>query len=433
MTNTDLTQSIVMMQNGNYEDFNTFYSQTCNYVYKRAKFIMKNEDDALDLTQETFVQAYKNICSLESPDNVYAWLGAICYRQGMRIFRDRKEIIVDEDAEGIFEDIVNEDKDLMPEEHTQAQATSDIIIEFIEELPPLQKAAIIAFYYDNKKIEDIAIDFDCSANTIKSRLNYAKKFLKEKVEAHEKSHGYKLHSVTPFIITLSLKNIFAQSNYALSKDIATKICGTVVNTATVDVATTTATTVAAKASLSLGAKVAIGVTTATIGVGATFGVIHNQKDSYEPTTSIVIETEETTKKHNKPISFPSYTNYRYDWNYAEGTYKEYNNPDLPHVVTISNVHMIDKYTISVDIDYNGLGIQTYQGDVLPFYKEEFIYKDKEGNTYNLLLSVFCAMDDSTFTLMELKGTMTDSSGNTTDISNNTQAYLLSKNGDVYLD
>lgn len=39
---------------------------------------------ALDLTQETYIQAYKGIESIEDVNNVYAWLGGIVYRQGMQ-------------------------------------------------------------------------------------------------------------------------------------------------------------------------------------------------------------------------------------------------------------------------------------------------------------------------------------------------------------
>ena len=38
---------------------------------------MHDEADALDLTQETYIQAYRGIGSIEDANNVYAWLGGI--------------------------------------------------------------------------------------------------------------------------------------------------------------------------------------------------------------------------------------------------------------------------------------------------------------------------------------------------------------------
>ena len=446
--NKELIDSIVAMQNGDTDAFSTFYSHTSNYVYKRAKFIMKDEEDALDLTQETFVQAYKNINSLESSENIYAWLGAICYRQGMRIFRGRKEILVDEEAESIFEDIVSEDMDTSPEESNEAKETADIVMSLIEELPPLQKAAIVAFYYDNKKIDDIAEEFECSPNTIKSRLNYAKKFLKEKVEAHEKSHGYKLHSVTPFVMAYALKKLFAQNGYTLAADAATKLCGTVVSASNISMtaasstgavaasttagaATTagTATTVAT-ATVSVGAKIAIGAVAAVLGVGVSIGIINSgDKDNLNEATTV---QETTTEKPTPAPDIPSIANHNFDWNYAEGVYKVYGRPDEPHVLTLTNVHMVDNHTISIDIDYNGLGVQTVEGQYSDIYKEEAVYEDEQGNTYNITVTFMCALEDNTFFVLGLSGTVTDADGTTTNlVDNERNYYYMSKNGDVF--
>ncbi len=228
----ELLNGLNLIAEGKEEGFNILYSHTYNYVYRRAKFIMKNEEDALDLTQETFIQAYKGIGSLEDANNVYAWLGGIVYRQGMKIYRKKKkEVLVSEDAEGIFDEIVSEDADFKPEENAQAKATSEIVMSMIEELPEQQKAAILAFYYDNMKIDDIAAMCECSSNTIKSRLNYAKKYLKEKVEEHEKKNQYKLCSFSPAVLLFAIKYLLASKEYSMSEATAQTVynatCGVV--------------------------------------------------------------------------------------------------------------------------------------------------------------------------------------------------------------
>ena len=216
----ELLKGIELLKEGKEEGFNILYSYTYNYVYGRAKVIMKNEDDALDLTQETFVQAYKGIQQLEDVNNIYAWLGSIIYRQGMRMFRKRKEVLVGEDAEGIFEDVEDDDSDYHPEASAEEKATADIVKSMIDELPELQKATIMAYYYDNMKIDEIAEVFECSSNTVKSRLNYAKKFLKTKVEEHEKQNRYKLHSLTPAVFMFAFRSLFSGEKYVMSAAVA---------------------------------------------------------------------------------------------------------------------------------------------------------------------------------------------------------------------
>lgn len=209
----NLRDSIKRMQTGDETAFAAFYEQTYSYVYAKAKYVMHEEEDALDLTQETFIQAYRGIGSIEDINNVYAWLGGIVYRQGMRIFNKKKEVLTGEEEDYLFEELVSDEA--TPEESMDEQETVNIVKGIIDELPELQRVAIMAFYYDNMKIDDIAVMCDCSPNTIKSRLNYAKKFLKEKVEEHEKTHNYKLHSLSPVILLLAFKGLFAEQAYRM--------------------------------------------------------------------------------------------------------------------------------------------------------------------------------------------------------------------------
>ena len=210
----ELKDAIKKMQAKDETGFATFYEQTYSYVYAKAKYVMHEEEDALDLTQETYMQAYRGIGSIEDVNNVYAWLGGIVYRQGMRIFNKKKVVITGEEQDYLFEEI--ESGEATPEQTVEQQATVDIVKGMIDDLPELQRVAIMAFYYDNMKIDEIASMCECSANTIKSRLNYAKKFLKEKVEAHEKQNRYKLCSVSPAILLLAFKGLFAESEYKMS-------------------------------------------------------------------------------------------------------------------------------------------------------------------------------------------------------------------------
>lgn len=195
MENT-LIQAVEQMKSGNEAGFNTVYSQTYNNVYFRARQLMKNEEDAQDLVQIVFVEAYRNIASLQAPEALHQWLYEITYRQGMKLFRKKKDVLLTEEAETVFDIIESEDVSTMPELTADQKATSEIIRGIIEELPELQRAAVVAYYFDNMKVEQIADVMECSAGTIKSRLNYARKYIKERVEEKERTEGYRLHVVT---------------------------------------------------------------------------------------------------------------------------------------------------------------------------------------------------------------------------------------------
>ena len=184
-----LKSAVEKLKSGDAEGFNEVYSKTYNYVYFRAKQIMKNEDDAMDLLQTVYMEAYKSISSLESPESIYSWLSSITFRQGMKIFQKKKEILLDEDFENIFDSIETSDNDSRPELSYEKKEEQRLIADLIDSLPEVQRATVVAFYYDNIKIEEIAEVMDCSVGTVKSRLSYARQALKKKLE--EKGRGRK--------------------------------------------------------------------------------------------------------------------------------------------------------------------------------------------------------------------------------------------------
>ena len=195
------------MKSGEERGFNAVYSATYNRVYFRAKQIMKKEEDAQDLTQIVFVEAYKNIHTLQSAEALYSWLDGIAYNQGMKIFSKRKDVLLTEEAEGLFDTLENNDTDVMPELTAQQKATAEIIRGIIEELPELQRAAVVAYYFDGLKVERIAEMMECSVNTIKSRLNYARKYIKTRVEEKEEKEGYRLHVLGLPVLWYAIKTM----------------------------------------------------------------------------------------------------------------------------------------------------------------------------------------------------------------------------------
>ena len=115
----ELKDAVERMQAKDETAFATFYEQTYPYVYAKAKYVMHDEEDALDLTQETYIQAYKGIESIEDVNNVYAWLGGIVYRQGMRIFNKKKELLTGEEQDYLFEEM--ESGEATPEQAVEQQ------------------------------------------------------------------------------------------------------------------------------------------------------------------------------------------------------------------------------------------------------------------------------------------------------------------------
>ena len=293
-----LLDGINTLQIGNSRGFDVIYNETSSYVYARARMIMKDEQDANDLVQDTYIQAYQNINSLQDPQNIFAWLGGIAYRQGMKIYRKRNDVLLDEDCEGFFEQIESEDISWSPELSTEQKAVGNIVAEIIDELPPLQKAALTAFYYDGMKIDEIAQMYDCSSNTIKSRLNYAKKFVREKVETREKQDNVRLHSVGGVsIFFLGIHQLLSLPKYTVSQAISGQILSTVYNFLKIDYKSlasknfTAKSFSAAKTALIIGSATVGTLTIVATSVAAYNHVSPSKADIISTPAAVVIDSE----------------------------------------------------------------------------------------------------------------------------------------------
>ena len=97
-----------------------------------------------------------------------------------------------------IEDVRSE---LNPEMAMDQQEAKRLVMEILDHLPEDQRVVIGMFYYEEMSVKDIAQTLGVSENTVKSRLSYGRKKIKEQVMDLEK-RGTKLYSVAPFVFFL---------------------------------------------------------------------------------------------------------------------------------------------------------------------------------------------------------------------------------------
>lgn len=444
----ELKDAVERMQAKDETAFATFYEQTYPYVYAKAKYVMHDEEDALDLTQETYIQAYKGIESIEDVNNVYAWLGGIVYRQGMRIFNKKKELLTGEEQDYLFEEM--ESGEATPEQTVDKKATADIVKGMIEELPELQRMAVMAFYYDNMKIDDIARVCECSSNTIKSRLNYAKKFLKEKVEAHEKQNRYKLCSISPAIILLAFKGLFAEPEYKMPAQAVENVYAASCNSLGIKMASTAITGGSASASVGtvaggavataktgLAIKIGIAAVALLTAGGITAAVAINMNNSPKEPVAVVEEenkeednkqelvSEDNTVEETQAETEVTETEEQSIYNESvpmEGLYKY-----GPYSISITNASVVDYKTATFDMELKFTNPDNGEEEVINFTslnKAEGIASiDGTSNLGNRWFGNLMFMRDNS---IRLNGSEQDASGSVWDIMWEGSAVILTK-------
>ena len=193
---------VEQLQKGNLESYNEIYALSGKYLYKIIYDIVQDHHTTEDMLQETFIKIYNNIGSLQSPQAFYVWAGRVATNLCIRYrHKYRNEMLQNatDDGEGneefLFDTVADDNEMFIPESVLDNSEHQRMIGEVIDRLSPEQKLAVQCFYFEEMSVKEIAQAMECSEGTIKSRLNYARKSIKEAVLHIEKTQGTKLYSL----------------------------------------------------------------------------------------------------------------------------------------------------------------------------------------------------------------------------------------------
>ena len=182
--------------------YDSFHQDIYYYIYK----IVQDQELALDLTQDTFVDILQKINTLQEPAAFVIWSRRVAYSRCTAHFRKRKELLADEDEDGynIFDTVEEERTEFIPDAALDQEALKQAIHAMLDTLPEEQRAALMMRYFEEMSVSQIAQVQGVSEGTVKSRLNYGRKALGKAVEDYEKKNGIKLHcaGVVPLLLWL---------------------------------------------------------------------------------------------------------------------------------------------------------------------------------------------------------------------------------------
>ena len=151
-------------------------------LYNFAYRLTLNRSRAEDLFQQTWLKVVKNLDKY-TDDNFKAWLFKICSNQFKDNYRKDKryqKMVKDDYSDTQIKDFVL--SSAQSNENTEAKVENRDrklnILGHINNLPEKQRQVILMFYYQAMKYDDIAAQLNCPVGTVRSRINTAKKILK---------------------------------------------------------------------------------------------------------------------------------------------------------------------------------------------------------------------------------------------------------------
>lgn len=169
-------------------DKKAFDSLVRKYQHKIAQLVnrfVKDPQEALDVSQESFIKAYRALPSFRGDSAFYTWLYRIAINTAknhiaMRSRRPSEDEIEIEDAEQ-FESASRLRNQETPEGIILADELAAVIQEALSELPEELRTAISLREFDGLSYDEIAQVMDCPVGTVRSRIFRAREAIDKKL------------------------------------------------------------------------------------------------------------------------------------------------------------------------------------------------------------------------------------------------------------
>ena len=197
-----IKELVLSAKNGNKKAFDKLYELTSNEVWFTCVSLLKDEENAKDIMQETYITAFLKLDTLKDEEKFCGWLTAIATNKSKNKLKGKVEYQIDDE---VLIAETETDELMLPEEYINKAEKRKVLLQIIEDtLSFNQYQVVLMFYFNELSIAEIAQALEISEGTVKSRLNSSRAKMKTAIEDYENKSGDRLHGVVfvPFFTTI---------------------------------------------------------------------------------------------------------------------------------------------------------------------------------------------------------------------------------------
>ncbi len=155
-------------------------------IYTVAFRILENGEDAADVAQETLIRIYRSLASFKGDSSLSTWIYRItvnlckdALRKRGHLFTQSLDEPISEENESLYPQLADDAP--LPEEQYEQQELKDYLEKFIAGLSPDYRMVVVMREQMELSYEEISQALNISLGTVKSRLNRARKYLRESI------------------------------------------------------------------------------------------------------------------------------------------------------------------------------------------------------------------------------------------------------------
>jgi len=190
MTDNDIIRSVLR---GDKEKYSCLVEKYQEMVFRTCMGFLHNKEDAEDLTQDVFIQAYQALARFKGESAFSTWLYRIAVNASLNKIRKSKLKLVFERFENLTGSdrtgsdtypVIKNDED--PEKIIIRQEHTEWLGRALDSLPENQRTAIVLSKYDDLPQKEIAEIMNTTEGAVEALLQRAKKNLRKKLLFHQK-------------------------------------------------------------------------------------------------------------------------------------------------------------------------------------------------------------------------------------------------------
>jgi RNA polymerase sigma-70 factor (ECF subfamily) len=185
---------VAQAQKGDAQAFTRLVSQYERKIFRLAKHITQNQEDAEDVLQEAFLKAYEHLPEFQGQSRFYTWLVRIAVNESLMKLRKRKtgktvslDETIDTGEETVAREIAVWEEN--PEQRYSREELRRILEEAVESLPAIFRTVFALRDIDELSTEETASVLNISIPAVKSRLLRARLRLRDKLTRFFKRKG----------------------------------------------------------------------------------------------------------------------------------------------------------------------------------------------------------------------------------------------------
>ena len=198
------------------------YEQINPALYRTVRAMIRDEDLAWDVLQNSWLRAFRSLDQLEANEAFLPWLRRIAVNEAVRQVARRQPASFTELGDGADEaglELPDPDPTVQPELALDRKETSRLVRKILAELPEQQQLVVGMRYYENMSVREIAEALGVASGTVKAQLFQGRKKVEAKVRALERQ-GVKLYGLGPIPFLAALVRGLEPARAAEKKTLA---------------------------------------------------------------------------------------------------------------------------------------------------------------------------------------------------------------------